>query len=136
MGKYIQEYCYSCCFFSDLTDYALYSLSTFPILFTLIMLHRMQPQGIYFLFGPTSLSSSHKASKNKLATKGMLHFCQLSSSFLFYQTFKKIACHAKLYAKHGGERGIRTLDALIKNIHDFQSCSFNRSDTSPRGINF
>jgi len=32
MGKYIQELGYTCCFFSDLTDYALYSLSTFPLL--------------------------------------------------------------------------------------------------------
>ena len=33
--------------------------------------------------------------------------------------------------KNGGERGIRTLDT-ISDIHDFQSCSLDRSDISPK----
>src|SRR5207237_1346926 len=33
-------------------------------------------------------------------------------------------------AKYGGERGIRTLDAL-SDIHDFQSCAFDHSAISP-----
>ena len=36
--------------------------------------------------------------------------------------------------KNGGEGGIRTLDAAQHHIHDFQSCAFNRSATSP--LNF
>ena len=32
---------------------------------------------------------------------------------------------------HGGERGIRTPEALFRHLHDFQSCSFGRSDISP-----
>jgi hypothetical protein len=35
-----------------------------------------------------------------------------------------------LYAA-GGEGGIRTLGTLIRGTHDFQSCTFNRSVTSP-----
>src|SRR5437773_9682217 len=31
----------------------------------------------------------------------------------------------------GGEGGIRTLGTLIRGTHDFQSCTFNRSVTSP-----
>jgi hypothetical protein len=31
----------------------------------------------------------------------------------------------------GGEGGIRTLGTLIRSTHDFQSCTFNRSVTSP-----
>ncbi len=31
---------------------------------------------------------------------------------------------------NGGEEGIRTLDTFYR-IHDFQSCAFNRSATSP-----
>jgi hypothetical protein len=33
--------------------------------------------------------------------------------------------------KTGGEGGIRTLGTLIRGTHDFQSCTFNRSVTSP-----
>ena len=32
----------------------------------------------------------------------------------------------------GGEGGIRTPGTLIRGTHDFQSCTFNRSVTSPR----
>ena len=32
---------------------------------------------------------------------------------------------------YGGERGIRTPEALLRHLHDFQSCSFGRSDISP-----
>ena len=35
------------------------------------------------------------------------------------------------YSLTGGEGGIRTLDTY-KRIHEFQSCSLNRSDTSPK----
>ena len=38
--------------------------------------------------------------------------------------------------KIGGEGGIRTPGTLIRGTHDFQSCTFNRSVTSPsREIN-
>ena len=40
---------------------------------------------------------------------------------------KRWPCHPVL---PGGESGIRTRDTLTR-IHDFQSCSFNRSDISP-----
>src|SRR5690606_19045920 len=33
----------------------------------------------------------------------------------------------------GGERGIRTPEALFRRLHTFQACSFNHSDTSPGG---
>src|SRR5262245_44278901 len=33
--------------------------------------------------------------------------------------------------KSGGEGGIRTPGTLIRGTHDFQSCTFNRSVTSP-----
>jgi hypothetical protein len=33
--------------------------------------------------------------------------------------------------RHGGEGGIRTPGTLIRGTHDFQSCTFNRSVTSP-----
>ena len=33
--------------------------------------------------------------------------------------------------KSGGEGGIRTPGTLIRSTHDFQSCTFNRSVTSP-----
>ena len=33
----------------------------------------------------------------------------------------------------GGEGGIRTPGTLIRGTHDFQSCTFNRSVTSPPG---
>jgi hypothetical protein len=36
---------------------------------------------------------------------------------------------------NGGEGGIRTPGTLIRGTHDFQSCTFNRSVTSP-GRNF
>ena len=32
---------------------------------------------------------------------------------------------------NGGEGGIRTPGTLIRGTHDFQSCTFNRSVTSP-----
>jgi hypothetical protein len=32
---------------------------------------------------------------------------------------------------YGGEGGIRTPGTLIRGTHDFQSCTFNRSVTSP-----
>jgi hypothetical protein len=37
----------------------------------------------------------------------------------------------KPLSKLGGEGGIRTLGTLIRGTHDFQSCTFNRSVTSP-----
>jgi hypothetical protein len=36
-----------------------------------------------------------------------------------------------LPAIYGGEGGIRTPGTLIRGTHDFQSCTFNRSVTSP-----
>src|SRR5262245_42536472 len=36
-----------------------------------------------------------------------------------------------LIGKNGGEGGIRTPGTLIRGTHDFQSCTFNRSVTSP-----
>jgi hypothetical protein len=38
---------------------------------------------------------------------------------------------AHVYNACGGEGGIRTLGTLIRGTHDFQSCTFNRSVTSP-----
>ncbi len=37
----------------------------------------------------------------------------------------------KAKRKDGGEGGIRTPGTLIRGTHDFQSCTFNRSVTSP-----
>src|SRR5690606_7669922 len=36
----------------------------------------------------------------------------------------------------GGERGIRTPEAVFSRLHTFQACSFNHSDTSPLGGQF
>ena len=38
---------------------------------------------------------------------------------------------AVLPMRTGGEGGIRTPGTLIRGTHDFQSCTFNRSVTSP-----
>jgi hypothetical protein len=36
--------------------------------------------------------------------------------------------------ENGGEGGIRTPGTLIRGTHDFQSCTFNRSVTSPSSM--
>ena len=41
-----------------------------------------------------------------------------------------MACRSEALAKDGGEGGIRTLDDLAA-MQVFETCSFNRSDTSP-----
>lgn len=37
----------------------------------------------------------------------------------------------KSLSKSGGAGGIRTHEPLQQQLHDFQSCSFNHSDTAP-----
>lgn len=55
-----------------------------------------------------------------------------SYSFNTYQSFEKLACHTK---RRRSEVWWRERDSNprcpFRNIHDFQSCSFNHSDTSP-----
>jgi hypothetical protein len=65
----------------------------------------------------------------KLRRPGNLRF--VLSMFLEHSRLPLLAVPAEALAKAGGERGIRTLDAPFKSIHDFQSCSFDHSDTSP-----
>ncbi len=63
-------------------------------------------------FAPPSLKLQRAFSK---ATKGILRSCYPTLFFILSrQTFEKLACHTKLYAKYGGERGIRTLDASFE----------------------
>ncbi len=44
---------------------------------------------------------------------------------------RRPACAQYRVLPYGGEGGIRTPGTLIRGTHDFQSCTFNRSVTSP-----
>ena len=109
MGKYLQEICTSCCFFSDLTDYEriLYLLSQSFYLKRV----RLRPRKISDYVGQSSLSAI--------------------KVFLFIKHFLP----AKPDVARKSEDWWRERDSNprcpFRNIHDFQSCSFNHSDTSP-----
>jgi hypothetical protein len=54
-----------------------------------------------------------------------------SQSFAGYKS-QALRTHYRILAsRNGGEGGIRTPGTLIRGTHDFQSCTFNRSVTSP-----
>ena len=54
---------------------------------------------------------------------GSLRTPQALSATAFYRRRRRV--------QSGGEGGIRTPGTLIRGTHDFQSCTFNRSVTSP-----
>jgi hypothetical protein len=109
MGKYLQETDTSCCFLSDLTDYAFYLFIYFPIIFTQLIYKKLFGDIFYLNFKFSDFLFYRPTSPK--ATKGILRSCYPTLFYISSQTFEKLACHTKLYAKYGGERGIRTLDA-------------------------
>ena|SRR5690606_15557089 len=80
------------------------TLSTFP---SFIVCHNLDTLYIYF--------------------KTILHF--------LYQTVKKMACQLKLRKQRDWWRERDSNPRCpFRNIHDFQSCSFNHSDISPKKL--
>ncbi len=92
--------------------------------------------------GRDSFSPVALASPPKPAALTVIRFAHFSSSggvrigfeshVLFsLSLFSRYTTYEIRYTIHGGEGGIRTLGKALDPPHDFQSCTFDRSVTSP-----
>jgi hypothetical protein len=104
MGKYLQEIEYTCCFLSDLTDLHSISLFTFPL----------------FL------------SKSAYAALHLFLYFKLLWRHPHLIRGPRIGASAKSGVKGWWRERDSNPRCPFRNIHDFQSCSFNHSDISPK----